>query len=153
MNQDNKRIHLGQYRGQNLLLTFIYTRCPLTDYCPRTSANFAAIHNALHSSPSGRSTHLLTISFDTDNDTPSVLREYAARYMHPTAFGEWEFATGSPEEIKKITGFFGLSYSRESGQIVHSLVTALIGPDGKVLRIYTGNQWTSNQILDELNQP
>jgi protein SCO1/2 len=154
LNQDNRRIHLSQYRGQDLLLTFIYTRCPLPDYCPRTSGNFAVIHNSLRSLPSiGRKTHLLTISFDTENDTPSVLREYAARYMHPAAFGEWEFATGSPDEIKKITSFFGLSYWRESGQIVHSLVTALIGPDGKIARIYTGNQWTPSQVLAELKQP
>ena len=154
VNQDNKPIHLHQYRGQNLLLTFIYTRCPIPDYCPRTSSNFAAIHNSLVASPSSsRKTHLLTISFDTENDTPPVLREYAARYMHPAAFGEWEFATGSPDEIKNITGFFGLSYWRESGQIVHSLVTALIGPDGRLAHIYTGNQWTPGQILAELKQP
>jgi protein SCO1/2 len=154
LNQDNKRIHLGQYRGQNLLLTFIYTRCPLPDYCPRTSSNFAAIHNSLGSLPSsGRKTHLLTVSFDTENDTPSVLREYAARYMHPAAFDQWEFATGSPDEIKNITSFFGLSYRRESGQIAHSLVTALIGPDGRITSIHTGNQWTPDQILTELKQP
>jgi protein SCO1/2 len=154
VNQDNKPIHLSQYRGENLLLTFIYTRCPIPDYCPRTSSNFAAIHNSLVSAPSsGRKTHLLTISFDTENDTPSVLREYAARYMHPPAFGEWEFATGSPDEIQKITVYFGLVYRRESGQVVHSLVTALIGPDGRLAHIHTGNQWTPGQILAELKQP
>jgi protein SCO1 len=154
LNQDNKPIHLVQYRGQNLLLTFIYTRCPLPDYCPRTSSNFAAVYNSLRSSPpSGRKTHLLTVSFDTENDTPSVLREYAARYMHPAAFDQWEFATGSPDEIKSITGFFGLSYWRESGQIAHFLVTALVGPDGKITSIHTGNQWTPRQILAELERP
>jgi protein SCO1 len=154
LNQDDKRIHLSQYRGQNLLLTFIYTRCPLPDYCPRTSGNFAAIYNSLRSSPSsGRKIHLLTISFDTENDTPSVLRDYAARYMRPAAFDQWEFATGSPDEIKSITGFFGLSYWRESGQISHSLVTALIGPDGRIASVHTGNQWTPREILAELKEP
>jgi protein SCO1/2 len=150
LNQDGRRIHLGQYRGRPLLLTFIYTRCPLPDYCPRTSKNFSEIYQGLQSMAlSDRIPHLLTISFDTDYDTPAVLRDYAARYMNPVAFGKWEFATGSPEEIKRITSYFGLVYSKESGQIIHSLVTALIGADGKLARLYLGNQWTPRQILDE----
>ncbi|HTY64099.1 MAG TPA: SCO family protein [Acidobacteriota bacterium] len=154
LNQDNKHIHLSQYKGQYLLLTFIYSRCPLPDYCPRTSSNFAAIHNSLHSMPSsGPKTHLLTVSFDTENDTPSVLREYAARYMRPAAFDEWEFATGTPDEIKNITGFFGVSFWRESGMIAHFLMTALIGPDGKIASIHPGNKWTPREILAELKLP
>jgi protein SCO1/2 len=150
INQDNKRIHLAQYRGRPLLLTFIYTRCPLPDYCPRTSKNFSEIYQGLQSvAPSDRKPHLLTVSFDTDYDTPAVLRDYAARYMNPVAFDKWEFATGSPEEIKKITGYFGLVYSKESGQITHSLITALIGADGKLVRLYLGNEWTPRQVLNE----
>jgi protein SCO1/2 len=150
LNQDGKRIHLSQYRGKPLLLTFIYTRCPLPNYCPRTSKNFSEIFHGMQSvSPVAGKPHLLTVSFDTENDTPEVLRKYGRRYMNPAAFEEWEFATGSPEEIKEITSYFGLSYLKESGQIIHSLVTALIGPNGKLVRLYLGNEWTSSQILAE----
>jgi protein SCO1/2 len=148
-NQDGQRIHLAQYRGRPLLLTFIYTRCPLPDYCPLTSKNFSEIFRGMRSLSSERRPHLLTISFDTDYDTPEVLQKYGRRYMNPAAFDTWEFATGSPEEIKEITGYFGLSYWKESGQIIHSLVTALIGPDGKLLKLYPGNEWTPSQILAE----
>jgi protein SCO1/2 len=151
VNQDSKRIHLAQYHGRSLLLTFIYTRCPLPDFCPRTSMNFSEIYHRLQSvAQSGRKPLLLTISFDTDHDTPAVLKEYARRYMNPPEFGEWEFATGSRDEIKKVTGYFGLTYRPESGQITHNLVTALIGPDGKLERIYQGNNWTPSQVLAEL---
>jgi protein SCO1 len=150
LNQDGKSIHLAQYRGRPLLLTFIYTRCPLPDYCPRTSKNFSEIYRVLQSMPaSDQKPHLLSISFDTDYDTPAVLREYAGRYMHPAVFAQWEFATGSPQEIKEITGYFGLSYWPESGQISHTMVAALIESDGKLKRLYPGNQWTSRQILAE----
>jgi protein SCO1/2 len=150
LNQDNKRIHLSQYRGQPLLLTFIYTRCPLPDYCPRTSRNFSEVYRGLASLPeSGPKPHLLTISFDTEFDTPAVLRNYAARYMNPVMFSKWEFATGSPDEIKKITGYFGLVYRRESGQITHSLVTALIGQDGRLSRLYRNNEWIPSRVLGE----
>ncbi len=151
VNQDNVRIHLAQYRGRPLLLTFIYTRCPLPDYCPRTSRNFSEIFRGLQSFPlAARKPHLLSVSFDTDYDTPAVLRDYAGRYRKPSRFDEWEFATGSPQEIKEITSFFGLTYQKESGQIVHSLVTALIGSDGRLEKLYLGNEWTSGQVLAEL---
>jgi protein SCO1/2 len=151
VDQDNRKIHLHEFRGSPLLLTFIYTRCPLPDYCPLMSGNFAALHHALQSLPPSDSLpHLLTVSFDTDYDTPSVLREYAARYMKPVRFDRWKFATGTPEEIRSITGYFGLVYQKESNQIVHSLVTALIGPDGKLVRLFLGNQWTPDEILKVL---
>jgi protein SCO1 len=151
LNQDGKEIHLAQYRGRPLLLTFIYTRCPLPDFCPRTSMTFAAIHRAIPSlADISRKPHLLTISFDTEHDTPSVLREYAARYMNPPDFGSWEFATGSEDDIRAITGYFGLSYRKESGQITHTLVTAMIGADGKLAHLYLFNKWTSDRILADL---
>jgi protein SCO1 len=150
-NQDGKLIHLSQYRGKALLLTFIYTRCPLPDFCPRTSQSFSEIHRNLQSlSPAAGKPHLMTVSFDTDYDTPAVLREYARRYMNPVSFDDWEFATGTAEEIIKITSYFGLSFQRDSGQIVHTLVTALIGPDGKLIHLYLGNGWTPKQVLAQL---
>jgi protein SCO1 len=150
LNQNNKPIHISQYRGKPLLLTFIYTRCPLPDFCPRTSKNFADINRELQALPATAiKPHLLTVSFDTEFDTPAVLQDYAKRYMVPVNYQAWEFATGSPEEIKKITGYFGLTYWKESGQITHNLVTALIGPDGKLLRLYKGKDWVPKEVLAE----
>ena len=100
--------------------------------------------------PSARKPHLLTISFDTDYDTPAVLRDYARRYMNPVSFENWEFATGSMEEIRKITSYFGLIYQKEAGQINHSMVTALIGSDGKLMHLYLRNEWTPKDILADL---
>src|ERR1035441_10024878 len=77
INQNGKRISLHQYRGQTLLLTLIYTRCPFPDFCPRVSHEFAAIDGQVRADPAryGR-THLLSISFDPAHDTPKVLRAY-----------------------------------------------------------------------------
>jgi len=148
LDQDNKQIHLVQYRGRPLLLTFIYTRCPLPDFCPRTSMNFSEIRRGLQSIPDpSRRPHLLTISFDTEYDSPAILRDYARRYMNPPDFTQWEFATGSEDDINKITGYFGLLYRRESGQITHTLVTALIESNGKLARLYESNRWTPREVL------
>src|SRR2546423_2387773 len=158
INQDGKRIHLAQYRGQALALTFIYTRCPDPNQCTLMSTNFAAIDQALQKEPVAyANSHLLSISFDPDYDTPKVLRSYGAghtgRYSAET-FQHWEFAGGSTDEVKGIAQFFGLRYfhDMESGQeqVIHSLRTAVIAPDGKLFKLYRGNEWRPDEIVNDL---
>jgi protein SCO1/2 len=158
VNQDGKRIHLAQYRGRALALTFIYTRCPMPDQCTLMSNNFAAIDQELQKqSELYARTHLLTISFDPEYDSPKVLRSYGAshsgRYTDET-FQHWEFAGGTDDEVKGIAQFFGLRYfhDTESGQdqVLHSLRTAVIAPDGKLFKLYRGNEWKPAEILADL---
>jgi len=144
VNQNGKRIHLDQFRGKPLLLTFIYTRCPLPDFCLLMSNNFSEIMKQLHQQPNAfAKTQLLSISIDPKHDLPPVLRDYGKRYVGDIdpSFQHWQFATGTPEQIQKAAEFFGLAYNENSGQIVHSLSTALIGADGKVVKLYLGNDW------------
>ena len=157
INQDGKRIHLAQYRGQALALTFIYTRCPDPDQCTLMSTNFAAIDQALQKEPDlYKKTHLLSVTFDPDYDTPKVMRSYGAGHtgrLSNETFQHWEFATGSKDEIKKITEYFGLKYFQdESGEakIIHSLRTAVIGPDGKLYKYYRRNEWKPQEIITDL---
>ena len=153
-NQDNREIHIQNYRGRTLLLTFIYTRCPVPDYCTLMSSNFAQIDRAL-SQDAGlyAKTHLLSISIDPSYDTPQVLRSYGAahteRYQNET-FAHWEFAGGTTEQVKKIAEYFGLTYFPEKDQIIHALRTVIINPDGKVAKIYTGNEWKPEDVVTEI---
>jgi protein SCO1 len=150
-NQDTREIHIKDYRGKTLLLTFIYTRCPVPDYCTLMSDNFAQIDRALGQDPEvyGK-THLLSISIDPEYDTPKVLRSYGAahteRYQNET-FAHWEFAGGTKEQVKEIAQFFGLTYFPEKDQIIHALRTVIINPDGKVKKIYGGNDWKPEEIV------
>lgn len=154
VNQDGKRIGLRQYRGRALLLTFIYTRCPLPDYCPLMSSHFAEIDRGLEANPELYArTHLLSISVDPAYDTPKVLRSYGLKFVGKrdrAAFDHWEFASGTAAEVKAVAQFFGLSYWPEQDQIIHSLRTALIGPDGKVIKTYRGNEWKPDEVLKDL---
>jgi protein SCO1/2 len=155
-NQDNREIHIKDYRGKTLLLTFIYTRCPVPDYCTLMSDNFAQIDRALGQDPElyGK-THLLSISIDPEYDTPKVLRSYGAahteRYQNET-FAHWEFAGGTNEQVKEIAQFFGLTYFPEKDQIIHALRTVIISPDGRVKKIYGGNDWKPEQIVEEMQK-
>lgn len=153
INQDGRRIHLHQYHGKSLLLTFIYTRCPLPNYCPLMTRNFAQIFRQIAADPKlANSTHLLSISIDPAYDKPDVLRAYALNYSDsPNPFARWDFASGTPEQVRKVAEFFGLTYWSQNGQIIHALVTALVGPDGKVSKMYRGNDWQPAQVVAELH--
>ena len=155
-NQDNREIHLQNYRGRTMLLTFIYTRCPVPDYCTLMSDNFAQIDRAL-SQDAGlyAKTHLLSISIDPTFDTPQVLRSYGAahteRYQNET-FAHWEFAGGTTEQVKKIAEYFGLTYFPEKDQIIHGLRTVIINPEGTVAKIYSGNDWKPEEVVVEIKK-
>jgi protein SCO1/2 len=154
INQNGKPIKINDSRGHVLLLTFIYTRCPMPDQCTLMSENFAAIDQALSKQPDlYNKTHLLSISFDPDYDTPSVLRSYGAahtgRYSDEN-FAHWEFATGTKDQVKGIAQFFGLRYWEGNDQIIHSLRTVVITPEGKVFKVYRGNDWKPEEILADV---
>jgi len=154
-NQSGRTIGLRQYRGKVLALTFIYTRCPLSDYCPRMSRNFAAIDKALDQNPKMyNATHLLSVSFDPTFDTPQVLKSYGeaytGRYANET-FQHWEFATPYEAELPKMEQFFDLGVTPgESGTLQHSLSTLVIGKDGRVVAFYPTNDWTVDEILAKM---
>ena len=158
VNQDSKTIRLADYKDRMLLITFIYTRCPLPDYCPLMSENFATIKKAIDSDSALRDrVRLLSITFDPLYDTPAVLREYAARYDANTSAvaspRTWEFATGSPAQINGVAKLFNLTYTpTPDGTINHSLKTALIDSTGKLVKLYRDNEWKPRDVTREIER-
>ncbi|HEU4388488.1 MAG TPA: SCO family protein [Blastocatellia bacterium] len=152
VNQDGKPVRLHQYHGRAVLLTFIYTRCPLPDFCPLMTARLSEIEKTLKDDASlYQKTHLLSISVDPDYDRPSVLKAYGtAQLSEGRGFDHWEFVSGSKDQVKAAAEFFGLQYRQDQDQIIHSLVTALIGPDGKLLKLYPGNEWEPSAVLSDV---
>jgi protein SCO1 len=153
VNQDNHPISLQRYRGQTLLLTFIYTRCPFPDFCPRLSRQFAEINRQLQNDPAlYRKTHLLSITFDPAHDTPKVLRAYAfscSGSKRASLFQHWEFAAPRPADLATIANFFGLDYQEDGAAITHSLSTAVIGPDGRIFKWYHDSAWQPSDLIKD----
>ncbi len=156
INQDGRRIHLSAYHGNVLLVTFIYTRCPFPDFCPLVSKNFAHIYASLRKDPSlGPKIRLLSVSFDPGHDTPAVLRQYARTFRSTTGgdpFDRWQFAAVPPKDLVKIANFFGLYYHTEAGQLVHSMSTTVISPDGSVYKWYEENNWSPADLIGDATQ-
>jgi protein SCO1/2 len=157
LNQSDKQIRLSQFRGRVLLMTFIYTRCPLADFCPRMSRNFAQIDKTLAADPElYKKTHLLSVSFDPDYDTPQVLRSYGSSYTGKytnETFAHWDFAAPSTADLAPLLRFFDVGATPEKDRtITHSLSTLVIGPDGRVFKWYPTNDWTPDQIVNDVKQ-
>jgi protein SCO1 len=152
VNQDGRAIHLSDFAGKALLVTFIYTRCPMPDFCPRLSSQFAHIHNELKKNPGDYAqTHLLTISFDPKYDTPAVLRKYGLAYLEgdESGFSQWDFASANPADLRRLAQAFGLEYDQEDNQISHTMNIALLAPDGTVAKIWS-TEWTWTELLENL---
>jgi protein SCO1/2 len=154
INQNGKRISLHRYRGQTLLLTLIYTRCPFPDFCPRVSHDFSTIDRQLRAAPEryGK-THLLSISFDPAHDTPTILRAYGfscAASKDPALFAHWEFSAIPQAELPEFADYFALTYKEEGGLITHSLSTAVISPNGKIFKWYHGADWQASDLLEDI---
>jgi len=151
VDQDGRKRTFNSFRGSMVVLTFIYTRCPLPTFCPMMDRHFASIQERLSDDPLLRKVHLVTISFDPAYDTPSVLKKHARELN--ADLSRWTFLTGDPEAIGTFGARFGVFVTRASNDprdITHNLRTAIVGPDGKLIKVYTGNEWTPEEILSDL---
>jgi protein SCO1/2 len=154
-NEDGREIHLKQFHGKELLITFIYTRCPLPNFCPLVTRNFATIEKSLAADPKLYAyTHLLSVSFDPEHDTPERLKAYGAEYIGSDAkgaFAHWDFAVPAQAVLKEMARYFDVGMTPGPDEtITHTLSTTLIGRDGKVVRFYPGNDWTLQQVLADV---
>lgn len=151
IDQQNRRRSFSEWKGSLTLVTFIYTSCPQPNFCPLMDQNFATVQRSVSEDPALKGqVKLMSVSFDPEHDTPAVLAAHAVKLKADPAV--WTFLTGDKVTIERFAGRFGIGLvaSDQPGQIVHNLRTALIGRDGKVIKFYTGSDWTPGLALADL---
>ena len=151
VDQNGKARTFGGFTGTPVVMTFIYTRCPLPTFCPLMDRHFAALQKSLKADASLKAVHLVTISFDPATDTPAVLKKHAAEL--DADLSRWTFLTGDRDDVDRFSARFGVQVGRaltDARDITHNLRTVIIGADGTLMKIYTGNDWTPDQILKDL---
>ncbi len=152
IDQSNHRRSLSEWKGGPVVLTFIYTRCPLPNFCPLMDQNFATLQRRLADDTALRGrVKLLTLTFDPEHDTPDVLAAHARTLKANPAV--WTFLTGDTVTIERFAGKLGIGVLRDPqdpSQITHNLRTFLLGADGRIEKIYSGNDWTPGTVLADL---
>ena len=142
---------LSDWRGRALAVTFVYTRCPLADFCPLMDKRFSELEKGIAADPRLRDrVHLVSVSFDPAHDTPDVIATHAKNAgADPRT---WSYLTGTPAAIDHVTSRFGVStiVETDAPTITHNLRTALVDPKGRLVTIHSGNDWTVDALLADL---
>ena len=151
LDQDGKATTFAAFKGSPVAMTFIYTRCPLPTFCPLMDRHFAALQKTLKADPALTHVRLVTVSFDPTTDTPAVLKKHAKSL--DADLTRWTFLTGDRDDVDQFAARFGVSVSRalnDARDITHNLRTAVVDADGKLVKVYTGNDWSPEQVLADL---
>jgi protein SCO1/2 len=152
VDQDGKTRDFASFKGSTVLITFIYTKCPMPTFCPLMDRHFVAVQARAKSDPALQRVHLVSVSFDPATDTPPVLKEHAASLG--ADLSRWTFLTGDRDDIDRFAARFGVALTREMDDptnITHNLRTAIIDTKGTLVKAYTGNEWTPDQAIADLS--
>jgi len=151
VDQDGRHRRFADFKGSPVAITFIYTRCPLPTFCPLMDRHFASLQKSLAADPRLHRVHLVTVSFDPVTDTPPVLKAHARRLE--ADLKRWTFLTGDRDEIDQFAARFGVSVTRalnDPRDITHNLRTGIVDANGRLVKVYTGNEWSPDQVLEDL---
>ncbi len=147
--QTGNAFRLSELRGKVVVLTFIYTRCPLPDFCPAMDRKFTELAQKASLFPDrAKAIRLLSVSFDPEHDTPAILAKHAERQGARPPL--WTYAVASHDELAKVAPRLGLVFGANGQEILHNLCTAVVGPDGRLARLEVGRQanaWESGDLL------
>lgn len=148
-NELGQAVSINDFRGQALAITFFYTRCPVPDFCPRLSKNFQVAQQKLESLAGAPTNwHFLSISFDTEFDTPQMLKAYGNAYQYDPK--HWSFLTGPPDKIGELARQSDVTYRYESGTINHDFRTLIIDTTGHLHMVFPMAGDLSDQIVAEI---
>lgn len=148
IDETGRAFHLSDYAGHPLAITFIFTRCPYPDFCPRMNERFAELQRVI--THGHFDMHLLSITLDPEYDTPERLAEYAKRYVRDPK--DWKFATGARADIRALGAAVGLRVNETPSLPEHNLRTVVVDAGGRVRRIFSGNTWTASELAAEMER-
>lgn len=151
--QAGREVTSASFAGRDVVLTFIYTRCPLPEFCPLMMTRLNEVASRLRKAGRRDDVHLVAISIDPAHDTPEVLADYGRRHITGEGgdpFRRWSLLTGTPAQVQAWARFFALAYEPDGDEIAHGLRTAVVDREGKVVGVLRGNDWTTDQLMDLL---
>ena len=150
--EDGRAIKLSDFKGQALAFTFIFTRCPLPDFCPRMNQHFNRARETLLRQTDGPTNwQFLSISFDPGFDKPEVLTRYAFSYRGQNT-NRWLFASASSTVMEFMSSQLDFRFANEGGSFVHNLRTVVLDGQRRVYRQFEGNKWKAEELAQAMTE-
>jgi len=148
LDRSGRKVRMADYRGKPLVISMIYTHCPFV--CATVTRNLSAIkasQDALGADNFG----VLTVGFDTENDTPEAMDDFAKRME--VNLPKWEFVSSDPETIRKLSRDLGFVFiPTEEGGFNHTTQTTFVDAQGKVYRQIYGEEFDNRTLLEPLKE-
>ena len=153
VDQNGRALTLGMFAGRVLVLTFVYTRCPLPDFCPLMVKHLERVRHRANKEGIGSRLAVVGVTLDPRFDSPAVLRAYGEVVLKgANRFDQWTLATGTPAQVADVARFFGVAYRGENDLVTHTLSTTVIAHDGRIMRTFTANSWRPDELFDVVRQ-
>lgn len=145
IDQRRKSVTISAFKGKVVAITFIYTRCPLSNFCFRMSNNFGVLHQRF-ADRMGEDLVLLSITFDPEHDQPETLADYARTWARDDK--AWHFLSGPAADVKRICREFGVNSWQDEGLLTHSLHTVVVDRQSRIAANLEGNEYSAKQLGD-----
>lgn len=143
--QSNKAVHLADYRGKAVILTFFYRTCPDAAMCPRLMSRLKEAWKIARQGSDSSRLRVVAITMDPKRDTPAALAAYAK--TQKLSAPDWRFLTGPTPVIRDIATRFGVTFFNDrKGAIGHNMGTAVIDRQGRLVKVFGGSDWTPADV-------
>jgi protein SCO1/2 len=146
VDQNGKPFRFSQWRGSDIVLAFIYTRCQDARMCPLISGKF----HALQQKAGGRALHLVEVTLDPSYDRPDVLARYGRMFgANPK---RWSLVVGDADPTLDFAARFGVTaFPDPNIGIIHSENTVEIDADGRIQNMLTDTAWQPDEVLADID--
>jgi len=147
--QEGRVVSAGRFQGRQIMLNFIYTRCPVATMCPAATLRMMAVQKEARAA-GVKNLELISITLDPANDTPGVLREYAVGRGIDTS--NFSFLTGPESAIRDLLRQFGVIADFQDGLLRHTLATLLIDEQGRITHRADGSEWLVDEFVEKMHR-
>jgi protein SCO1/2 len=150
--ETGRTVKFSDFQGSVIVFTFIFTRCPLPDFCPRMNQHLGRARELLLKQPGAPTNwQFLSISFDPGFDRPGVLARYAYSYRGQN-LDRWLFAAAPTNVLASMAAELDFRFADIDGSFIHNLRTVVLDPKRRVFRQFDGNKWKAEELSEAVIQ-
>ena len=144
INQEGDFFQFKDFLGKAVVINFIFTRCQAMEMCPASTRRMSILQEKAREIGL-EDLHFLSITFDSEYDSPGILKQYGKSY--DIEFDTFTFMTAKPLWVEDLMRYFGIITIEEDGTINHTMATLLIDQKGRIHYRKEGSVWKVDDFL------